>query len=74
MTFARHVPVIEAKVNGKGPFRFALDTGFAGMMMVSGDRREAARAECRRRDDGRRSERKERPVIRQAHVDSFDAR
>src|SRR5207253_688696 len=30
MMFARHVPVIEAKVNGKGPFRFALDTGFAG--------------------------------------------
>jgi CubicO group peptidase (beta-lactamase class C family) len=35
MAFARHVPVIEGKVNGKGPFRFALDTGFAGVMMVS---------------------------------------
>ena len=37
MEFAHHVPVIQAKVNGKGPFRFALDTGFAGVMMISGD-------------------------------------
>jgi CubicO group peptidase (beta-lactamase class C family)/predicted aspartyl protease len=35
MAFERHVPVIEAKINGKGPFRFEVDTGFGGMMMVS---------------------------------------
>ncbi|HEY2322249.1 MAG TPA: serine hydrolase [Thermoanaerobaculia bacterium] len=35
MTFAGHVPVIEAKINGKGPFRFAFDTGFGGVLMVS---------------------------------------
>ncbi len=35
MTFVRHIPVIEAKVNGKGPFRFAVDTGFGGMVAVS---------------------------------------
>ncbi len=29
-----HLPVIEAKVNGKGPFRFELDTGFGGMMQI----------------------------------------
>lgn len=34
-TLAHHVPVIEAKINGKGPFRFAVDTGFGGMMEVS---------------------------------------
>src|SRR5258706_6853690 len=37
MDFAQHVPVLEAKVNGKGPFRFAFDTGFAGVMMMSPD-------------------------------------
>jgi D-alanyl-D-alanine carboxypeptidase len=35
MDVANHVPVIEAKVNGKGPFRFGVDSGFAGMMQVS---------------------------------------
>src|SRR5207237_251137 len=35
MTFARHVPVIEAKINGKGPFRFQVDTGFGDMVAVS---------------------------------------
>jgi hypothetical protein len=30
-----HVPVIEAKINGKGPYRFALDTGFGGMVAVT---------------------------------------
>ncbi|MGB2752638.1 MAG: serine hydrolase [Pyrinomonadaceae bacterium] len=29
-----HVPVIEAKINGRGPYRFELDTGFGGMMQV----------------------------------------
>jgi hypothetical protein len=33
MTFAAgHVPVIEAKINGKGPFRLAVDTGFGGVI------------------------------------------
>ena len=35
MTFAAHLPVIEAKVNGKGPYRFAFDTGFGHMMQLS---------------------------------------
>jgi CubicO group peptidase (beta-lactamase class C family)/predicted aspartyl protease len=35
MTFERHVPVIEAKLNGKGPFKFEVDTGFGGMIEVS---------------------------------------
>jgi hypothetical protein len=30
-----HVPVIEAKVNGRGPYRFALDTGFGGTVGVT---------------------------------------
>ncbi len=30
-----HVPVIEAKINGKGPYRFQLDTGFGGMVEVN---------------------------------------
>jgi CubicO group peptidase (beta-lactamase class C family) len=35
MDLTNHVPVIEAKVNGKGPFRFAVDSGFGGMMQIS---------------------------------------
>jgi CubicO group peptidase (beta-lactamase class C family) len=35
MDLTRHVPVIDAKVNGKGPFRFQIDTGFGGMMQVT---------------------------------------
>lgn len=35
MDLTRHVPVIEAKVNGKGPFRFQVDTGFGGMIQVT---------------------------------------
>jgi CubicO group peptidase (beta-lactamase class C family) len=35
MELTRHVPVIEAKVNGKGPFRFQVDTGFGGMVQVT---------------------------------------
>jgi len=35
MELTRHVPVIEAKVNGKGPFRFQVDTGFGGMIEVT---------------------------------------
>ena len=35
MTFDGHVPVIEAKLNGKGPFRFEVDTGFGGLVEVS---------------------------------------
>ena len=35
MELTRHVPVIEAKVNGKGPFRFQVDTGFGGMIQVT---------------------------------------
>jgi CubicO group peptidase (beta-lactamase class C family) len=37
MELTRHVPVIEAKVNGKGPFRFQVDSGFGGMMEVTPD-------------------------------------
>lgn len=29
-----HLPVIEAKLNGKGPFRLELDTGFGGMVQL----------------------------------------
>lgn len=29
-----HLPVIEAKVNGKGPYRFQVDTGFGGSMQL----------------------------------------
>ena len=35
MELTRHVPVIEAKVNGKGPFHFAVDSGFGGMMQIT---------------------------------------
>jgi len=35
MELTRHVPVIEAKVNGKGPFRFQVDTGFGGNIQVT---------------------------------------
>jgi CubicO group peptidase (beta-lactamase class C family) len=35
MDVTNHVPVIEAKVNGKGPFRFAVDSGSGGMLGVS---------------------------------------
>jgi hypothetical protein len=34
-TLAQHVPVIEATINGKGPFRFGFDTGFGGMVEVN---------------------------------------
>jgi Beta-lactamase/Aspartyl protease len=35
-TLARgHVPVIEATINGKGPFHLAVDTGFGGLLHVS---------------------------------------
>ncbi len=30
-----HLPVIEARINGSGPYRFALDTGFGGMIQVT---------------------------------------
>jgi CubicO group peptidase (beta-lactamase class C family)/predicted aspartyl protease len=35
MDLTGHVPIIEAKVNGKGPFRFQVDTGFGGMIEVT---------------------------------------
>ena len=35
MTFAGHVPVIEAKINGKGPYRFQVDSGFGGNISIS---------------------------------------
>jgi CubicO group peptidase (beta-lactamase class C family)/predicted aspartyl protease len=35
MELTQHVPAIEAKVNGKGPFRFQVDTGFGGMIQVT---------------------------------------
>jgi CubicO group peptidase (beta-lactamase class C family) len=73
MAFARHVPVIEAKVNGKGPFRFAFDTGFAGVLMVSSgaakDLGLNAAGEMMAGDPSGKNGR----VIRQAQVESFDA-
>lgn len=35
MAIEDHIPVIEAKVNGKGPYRFAVDTGFGGAIQVT---------------------------------------
>lgn len=35
LNMTNHVPVIEAKINGKGPYRFALDTGFGGLVEVT---------------------------------------
>jgi CubicO group peptidase (beta-lactamase class C family)/predicted aspartyl protease len=35
LTRVRHLLVVEAKVNGKGPFRFTVDSGAAGMIRVS---------------------------------------
>jgi CubicO group peptidase (beta-lactamase class C family) len=35
MDLTRHVPVIEAKINGKGPFRFQVDSGFGGNIEVT---------------------------------------
>lgn len=32
-----HLPVIEAKINGKGPFKFAVDTGFGGAVELNQD-------------------------------------
>ncbi|HJT16990.1 MAG TPA: serine hydrolase [Thermoanaerobaculia bacterium] len=37
MTFETHVPAIEATINGKGPYRFEIDTGFGGMAEVSAE-------------------------------------
>jgi CubicO group peptidase (beta-lactamase class C family) len=34
-TLPHHIPVIEATINGKGPFRFGIDTGFGGMVEVT---------------------------------------
>ena len=35
MTIEQHLPVIEAMINGKGPYRLAIDSGFGGMIEVS---------------------------------------
>jgi CubicO group peptidase (beta-lactamase class C family) len=35
LTRDRHLLVVEAKVNGKGPFHFTIDSGAAGMLRVS---------------------------------------
>lgn len=72
MDLARHVPVIEAKVNGKGPFRFALDTGFAGVMMVSADlAKQLGRTVIGETMAGDPSG-KNGVVVHQTHVDSLD--
>jgi beta-lactamase family protein/aspartyl protease len=34
MRFSGHTPAVEVMVNGQGPFRFALDTGAAGMARI----------------------------------------
>lgn len=36
-TFDGHLPVVEVKINGEGPFRFALDTGLAGQITIGRD-------------------------------------
>lgn len=72
MEFARHVPVIQAKVNGKGPFRFAVDTGFAGVMMIGADIAKQlglnVAGEVMAGDPSGKNAR----TVQQAHVDSFD--
>jgi CubicO group peptidase (beta-lactamase class C family) len=35
MTMTGHVPVLEATINGKGPFRIEFDSGFGGLFEVS---------------------------------------
>ena len=35
MDITKHIPIIEAKINGKGPFRFAFDTGFSGKVEIT---------------------------------------
>jgi CubicO group peptidase (beta-lactamase class C family) len=35
MTLDGHLPVLEAKINGKGPYRLGFDTGFGGTFQVS---------------------------------------
>jgi CubicO group peptidase (beta-lactamase class C family) len=35
MSIENHLPTIEAKINGKGPFRFGIDTGFGHTMQVT---------------------------------------
>jgi predicted aspartyl protease len=37
MAAAAHLPVVEVKINGKGPYRFAIDTGFGGMLEVNAE-------------------------------------
>jgi CubicO group peptidase (beta-lactamase class C family) len=37
MAIESHLPVIEAKVNGKGPYRFVVDSGFGQSMEVSAE-------------------------------------
>lgn len=72
MTFARHVPVIEAKVNGKGPFRFAFDTGFAGVLMVSGDVAKQLGLNVVGETTAGDPSGKNARLVRQAHIESFD--
>jgi predicted aspartyl protease len=72
MEFVRHVPVITAKVNGKGPFRFALDTGFAGVMMVSGDVAKQLGLNVVGETTAGDPSGKNGHVVRQARVESFD--
>jgi CubicO group peptidase (beta-lactamase class C family) len=73
LEFARHVPVIQAKVNGKGPFRFAVDTGFAGVMMIKAEIAKqlglAVAGEVTAGDPSG----KNAHTLQQTHVDSFDA-
>jgi CubicO group peptidase (beta-lactamase class C family) len=72
MELARHVPVIQAKVNGKGPFRFAVDTGFAGVMMLGADVAKeigmSVAGEVMAGDPSGKNTR----TLRQTHVDTFD--
>lgn len=72
MTFDEHVPVIEAKVNGKGPFRFAFDTGNGGILMLSaGLVKQLGLHAVGERMVGDPSGKNDR-AIAQVHVDSFD--
>ena len=72
MDFALHVPVITAKVNGKGPFRFAFDTGFAGVLMVSEDVAKQLGLKVVGETMAGDPSGKNGRVVRQANVESFD--
>jgi CubicO group peptidase (beta-lactamase class C family) len=72
MDVASHVPVIEAKVNGKGPFRFDVDSGFAGMMNVSHALAEKLSLPVLGEDISGDPSGKNQKTVRILHVESID--